>query len=132
GNDSAARGNTSKRVVQSIETEIGGITQAASSFTTDCPFFRVYMTPSYVNSKYMPLPITFYKEHLQGLRGITLQVSNSKKKWPVNLNPYDTSVRMTGVSKFLSESSIKIGDICFFELINKKNYVLKVTITSEE
>ncbi|PIA59307.1 hypothetical protein AQUCO_00400299v1 [Aquilegia coerulea] len=117
-----------------VETEerTGNILQRATTFKTKHHFFKVFMRPSYVKSRYVPMPVRFYDSHLKGLNHLTLQASNGIAKWHVRCLSGSGHMRMTGVAAFIVESNIKVGNICFFQLINKEKGVLKVNICSEE
>ncbi|KAF5195835.1 B3 domain-containing transcription factor vrn1 [Thalictrum thalictroides] len=65
------------------EERTGVILPRANAFKTKCPFFKVFMRPSYVHSRYVPLPNIFYFSHLKGLDSLTIQASNGKAKWRV-------------------------------------------------
>ncbi|KAF9608861.1 hypothetical protein IFM89_011899, partial [Coptis chinensis] len=101
--------------------------QAVRSFKSNYPFFRVKMTPSYVNSKYVPIPNSFSKKYLpRRSENFKIQASDGKE-WAVGYNLNKTGMRLSkGVSAFLSGCKIKLGDICIFELVNRKEFELKV------
>ncbi|KAF9591908.1 hypothetical protein IFM89_009516 [Coptis chinensis] len=101
--------------------------QAVRSFKSNHPFFRVKMRPSYVNSKYVPIPKSFSKKYLpRRSENFKIQASDGKE-WAVGYNLNKNGMRLgKGVSAFLSGCKIKLGDICIFELVNRKEFELKV------
>ncbi|KAF9605101.1 hypothetical protein IFM89_013771 [Coptis chinensis] len=103
--------------------------QAVRSFKSNHPFFRVKMTPSYVNSKYVPIPKSFSKKYLpRRSENFKIQASDGKE-WAVGYNLNKNGMRLSkGVSAFLSGCKIKLGDICIFELVNRKEFELKVKV----
>ncbi|KAF9608860.1 hypothetical protein IFM89_011898 [Coptis chinensis] len=104
-----------------------GVTQTASSFKSKHPFFQIVMTPSYVNKGYLHIPSAFWRRYLpEGLKTLTLQVANGRKKWLVRCSSFPGILRISkGFHLFVLESHIKIGDICVFEQIKRKGCCAK-------
>ncbi|KAF9591900.1 hypothetical protein IFM89_009508 [Coptis chinensis] len=111
-----------------------GVTQTASSFKSKHPFFQIVMTPSYVNKGYLHIPSAFWRSYLpEGLKTSTLQVANGRKKWLVRCSSFPGILRISqGFHLFILESHIKIGDICVFEQIKRKDVVLRVHIYTQK
>ncbi|GMJ06850.1 REPRODUCTIVE MERISTEM 39, REDUCED VERNALIZATION RESPONSE 1 [Hibiscus trionum] len=107
-----------------------GAFRAASMFKPDNPFCRVILRPSYVyKGVLLHLPRCFAQKYLNGVDGImTLQVSEGKK-WPVQCVYCNGNLRFSkGWSEFVLDNNLEEGDVCIFEVINRKEMVLKVTI----
>jgi hypothetical protein len=77
--------------------------------------------------------------HLKGVieneeKNLVVQIG--ERSWNVKLLPsyeYETSRRLSaGWSLFVSESGLQQGDVCVFELINKKDLVFNVHITKSD
>lgn len=96
------------------------------------PFFKVNVTPSYFQMRYMPVPQRFYKTFLQRLDLSKLQILNGSQKWGVSLSKAGRGMRLRTLTAFILESNIKIGDICYFELINRDESILKATVSSRK
>ncbi|KAE9466911.1 hypothetical protein C3L33_01184, partial [Rhododendron williamsianum] len=96
----------------------------ASKFVSEFPFFEVVMRPSYINTGLMNVPSSFHR-YMKDRHGATLVVSD--RSWPVKL--IKTRVKFChGWSTFCRENTLKVDDVCVFELIEKNDVVLKVSI----
>ncbi|MCL7035292.1 hypothetical protein MKW94_005452 [Papaver nudicaule] len=89
------------------------------------PFFTIGIQPSYVDHKYLPIPSYFEgKEELKELENIKLKVvPNYGRSWIVHLPTWGQAhgTRFSkGVSKFLKDNEVKVGDVCVFEMVTKK------------
>ena len=69
------------------------------------------------------------RKHIKHGGEIVLQVG--LKIWKVKLICYDISKGhiSAGWNAFLRENDLKAGDICIFELINREENVMKVSIS---
>ncbi|KAF9608845.1 hypothetical protein IFM89_011883 [Coptis chinensis] len=134
GDDSISKRRSSKRAsvtrIPVNTEEKDGVIQKASSFKSKFPFFKVSMQPSYMKGRYVPMPVSFYRRYLpEGLDRIRIQASDGRRKWLVQCFPNCGHMRLNnGVAHFMLECNVKIGDICVFELIKKKDPVLKANI----
>ncbi|PIA43361.1 hypothetical protein AQUCO_01900028v1 [Aquilegia coerulea] len=129
GDDSSGRDLMTRRLVKTEERKVA--IQITSPFMSKYPFFKITMQPSYVNARYWLIPRIFSDKYLpEGLESLSHQVPNGKNKWVVGCYLYrGTDLRMSkGLSLFMLENNIQIGDVCYFELIKKKNVVLKVSV----
>ncbi|XP_047169706.1 B3 domain-containing transcription factor VRN1-like [Vigna umbellata] len=85
--------------------------------------FSVCIKPKDFNS--VNLPRDFLKNHgIRHSNAVILEVG--KKSWNVKLDSYCRST--SGWREFIRECQLKSGDICLFELIDKKKMVFEVTI----
>ncbi|KAM7529201.1 hypothetical protein LguiB_032611 [Lonicera macranthoides] len=74
------------------------------------------------------IPAKFWKSYIDE-PGATARLQCSNKWWIVNLKDHGNSGYFSsGWSKFVKENSLQIGDACCFELIEKENFVFKVSI----
>ena len=73
----------------------------------------------------------FAKKYVQRKISVKLQDSGGKR-WPCQFRFRDGSAIPKTISKgwksFVRDNGIKVGDVCVFELINRMNVVLKVSI----
>ncbi|KOM36394.1 hypothetical protein LR48_Vigan02g254400 [Vigna angularis] len=76
---------------------------------------------------YVNLPRDFFKNHgIRHSNAVILEVG--KKSWDVKLDPY---CRFTvGWCEFIRGCQLKPGDVCRFELMDKKKIVFEVTIVT--
>uniref|UniRef100_A0A5B7CCL1 TF-B3 domain-containing protein n=1 Tax=Davidia involucrata TaxID=16924 RepID=A0A5B7CCL1_DAVIN len=92
------------------------------------PSFKYIMRSAYLQSGYVGIPLCFVNRHMkEGTKRVKLQISN--KSWSVNLSIYGRGSRLGGGwRKFARECNLGLGDVCVFELINRNDTVLKVSI----
>ncbi|KAF8016949.1 hypothetical protein BT93_H2215 [Corymbia citriodora subsp. variegata] len=107
--------------------------ELASEFESDHPFFKVVLSPTYVD-KYMTVPREFFRKHLRKSKQIvTLKCSD--RLWQVRLKsnkPRGTAVLSTGWSSFARETGLHTRDVCVFELTDRNNIVFRVSIFSSD
>ncbi|GLT37271.1 hypothetical protein SLA2020_116010 [Shorea laevis] len=112
-----------------VPTEKARDPQRVTSFKSENPFFRVTIQPSYVHSD-VGVPCFFIEEHVkQNVEAVKLQIGD--RLWPVKLyrsSRYRKTKLSSGWGTFVTENSIKVGEVCMFELINREEAVLKVHI----
>lgn len=74
------------------------------------------------------LPTAFSKNYFEGkAKTAILQVGNIS--WPVKLLHYPSDYKFSrGWYKFAKDTSLRPGDVCIFELIDRNKVVLKVSI----
>lgn len=71
----------------------------------------------------------FIRNHdIDNIEKVTLRVG--ERSWPVKLEYYSKLLCLfgSGWSEFMSECNLKVGDICYFELIDKKEFVFDVEV----
>lgn len=113
----------------SMATQEGnGARKEASKVVSKFPFFEVVMNPSYVDRGYMNIPSSFHRYMEKDRHGVTLVASN--RSWPVKLIKYGLHIWrfICGWTTFCRENKLKVGDVCVFELIEKNDFVLKVSV----
>ncbi|KAI3922305.1 hypothetical protein MKX01_005994 [Papaver californicum] len=109
-------------------------TQAANAFKSKNPTCEVIMTPSYVRKWGIGhMPAQFAKLFLteQG-QTVTLWVSDGRL-WHVRCTtsspPKYQAHLLKGWSEFVLGNHLKEGDVCVFELVDKDNLEINVTIS---
>ncbi|XP_027364811.1 B3 domain-containing transcription factor VRN1-like [Abrus precatorius] len=92
---------------------------------------QLALTIKSTQMKYMYIPVNFIRKlAIDNVNEVTLQVG--KRSWLVKLKyyPMHNYGRFSlGWSSFVRECHLKAGDVCFFELIDKRKNVLKVKIS---
>ncbi|XP_019056858.1 PREDICTED: B3 domain-containing protein REM19-like isoform X2 [Tarenaya hassleriana] len=100
----------------------------AKAFEPANPFFRVVLRPSYLyRGCIMYLPSGFAEKYLSGISGfIKLQLED--KEWPVRcLYKAGRAKFSRGWYEFTLENNLFEGDVCVFELLQTRDFVLKVS-----
>ncbi|XWS54855.1 hypothetical protein CRYUN_Cryun10bG0125500 [Craigia yunnanensis] len=117
-----------KRTVTAEERERA--INASKAFEPTNPFCRVVLRPSYLyRGCIMYLPSCFAEKHLSGVSGfIKLQLPDGKQ-WPVRCLYRGGKAKFSqGWYEFTLENNLGEGDVCVFELIRSREFVLKVTV----
>ncbi|GLT86317.1 hypothetical protein SLE2022_044620 [Rubroshorea leprosula] len=117
-----------KRTVTAEERERA--INAAKAFEPVNPFCRVVLRPSYLyRGCIMYLPTCFAEKHLSGVSGfIKLELPNGKQ-WPVRCLYRGGRAKFSqGWYEFTLENNLGEGDVCVFELLKTREFVLKVTV----
>ncbi|XP_058183460.1 putative B3 domain-containing protein Os03g0621600 isoform X3 [Rhododendron vialii] len=107
----------------------GRALKEADKFTSKFPFFKILMGSTYVTRGPVNVPASFVSSVMQQDRqSATLVVSN--KSWSVGLCRGRRHVRMIthGWPIFSRENALKVGDVCVFELVEREDFVLKVSV----
>ncbi|KAJ1427652.1 DNA-binding barrel domain superfamily [Sesbania bispinosa] len=111
----------------SLHPITGGALIEANKFTSENPFFKVYIKPSSTKIYRPRVPVTFLNKKKN-----TLMLQIGKKLWPVRVlrYPYEGSSKLSGGwTRFARENKLLDGDVCVFELINnRKDAVFDVHI----
>ncbi|XP_028182545.1 B3 domain-containing protein REM19-like isoform X1 [Glycine soja] len=82
------------------------------------------LSASLANSIYVPKK--FIRSHeMDHINEVKLQVG--KRSWNVKLDCYGRFT--SGLHDFLSQCNVEAGDVCHFELIDKKKFVFEVRVT---
>ncbi|CAH8342006.1 unnamed protein product [Eruca vesicaria subsp. sativa] len=115
-----------KRTVTAEERERA--INAAKTFEPTNPFFRVVLRPSYLyRGCIMYLPSGFAEKYLSGISGF-IKVQLGEKQWPVRcLYKAGRAKFSQGWYEFTLENNLGEGDVCVFELLRARDFVLKVT-----
>ena len=72
------------------------------------------------------VPKKFIRSHeMDHINEVKLQVG--KRSWNVKLDCYGRFT--SGLHDFLSQCNVEAGDVCHFELIDKKKFVFEVRVT---
>ncbi|XP_010479380.1 PREDICTED: B3 domain-containing protein REM19 [Camelina sativa] len=115
-----------KRTVTAEERERA--VTAAKTFEPANPFFRVVLRPSYLyRGCIMYLPSGFAEKYLSGISGF-IKLQLGEKQWPVRcLYKAGRAKFSQGWYEFTLENNIGEGDVCVFELLRTRDFILKVT-----
>ncbi|MBA0698195.1 hypothetical protein Goari_021698, partial [Gossypium aridum] len=117
-----------KRTVTTEERERA--INTAKSFEPMNPFCRVVLRPSYLyRGCIMYLPSCFAEKYLSGVSGfIKLQLPDGGQ-WPVRCRYRGGKAKFSqGWYEFTLENNLGEGDVCIFELLRSREFVLKVTV----
>lgn len=117
-----------KRIATAEERERA--INSAKAFEPANPFCRVVLRPSYLyRGCIMYLPSCFAEKYLNGVLGfIKLQLPDGKH-WPVRcLSKAGKAKFSQGWYEFALENNLGEGDVCVFELLKTREFVLKVTV----
>ncbi|KAM7523660.1 hypothetical protein LguiA_013562 [Lonicera macranthoides] len=91
-------------------------------FGSKKPFFENILKPAYVYSRSMHIPMEFVKGYMSAYRK-TARLKHSNKSWTVKLIHYrERLVFSAGWCKFVADNTLKEGDVCRFELIQRNDY----------
>ncbi|XP_050211904.1 B3 domain-containing transcription factor VRN1-like [Mercurialis annua] len=125
-------GNTAKSLTAKEKAE--ALKTADSNFKSENPFFMVAMQPTYLRcgDNRLAIPPSFVKEYFNKPQGSVI-LSIDGKLWPTKCKYYDSDGRPSaklshGWKEFVIEYRLEIGDVCVFELIDRCNTTLKVSI----
>ncbi|XP_063942950.1 B3 domain-containing transcription factor VRN1-like [Daucus carota subsp. sativus] len=107
---------------------------AAKDFKSEKPYFIVSMTPSHIKgSSGMHITKTFEEVYKKWMKNVEVILEVGGKTWPVfsyfNLSN-DRCAFRHGWADFARDNSLKVGDVCVFELINPSKKLLKVHISN--
>ncbi|CAN1150295.1 B3 domain-containing transcription factor VRN1 [Linum perenne] len=124
-NQAQKRNPASERMKLTDIEKATALVSAAAAFESENHFFMLVMQPSYVNSvkSLLNIPVNFCKRFLKGNHGnVVLQVPDGRA-WTVEYGLYESGSRERAVFKvkswgsFVRENSLKVGDVCAFELV---------------
>ncbi|CAI8596799.1 unnamed protein product [Vicia faba] len=103
--------------------------EVAEEFISNNPFFTIWIKPSNLAANRLSVP------NLQGVienKKTNVMIQIGERSWNLNLLPSYNNIRSrrlsAGWSLFARESGLQPGDVCIFELINKKDLVFKVHV----
>ncbi|KAE8680020.1 B3 domain-containing transcription factor VRN1 [Hibiscus syriacus] len=101
---------------------------AVTAFKPTNPFCRVVLRPSYHTGDVLWLPSCF-AEHLSGVSGfIKLQLPDGRQ-WPVRcLHRGSKAKFIQEWYEFTMENNFGEGDVCVFEVLRSREFVIKVTV----
>ncbi|KAG2255220.1 hypothetical protein Bca52824_074514 [Brassica carinata] len=101
---------------------------AAKTYEPTNPFFRVVMRPSYLyRGCIMYLPSGFAEKYLSGISSF-IKIQLGEKQWPVRcLYKAGRAKFSQWWYEFTLENNIGEVDVCVFELLSTRDFVLKVT-----
>ncbi|KAK9911432.1 hypothetical protein M0R45_035341 [Rubus argutus] len=107
------------------------VTYATRMFKLKNPFFAVILR---FNNYHLSVPVDFATKYLSSCSEfIKLQDSNGDQ-WDVECTSTNASSSVLrfgrGYNEFLAHKNLEQGDVCLFELIKRKDVVLKVSVLS--
>ncbi|KAF7800761.1 B3 domain-containing transcription factor VRN1-like [Senna tora] len=120
------RGNASTK--ENLLRKKQSAIEAAQKFKPKNPSFTVILRPTNV-SYYLNVPASFSRTYMRKPSCVKLQDSNGQQ-WVVSCyRDHGSVMRMSkGWINFARAKNLREGDVCVFELIERKKIVLKVTI----
>ncbi|XP_028072399.1 putative B3 domain-containing protein Os03g0621600 [Camellia sinensis] len=108
----------------------GRALEAAEKFmsTSNYPSFIRVMRPTNLHNRYLNIAMSFVNTYIKKSK-TTLKFQILDKLWPVNLiSNQRRALLCGGFPAFAKEQSLQAGDVCVFELIDRDDHVLKVSI----
>ncbi|PKI48442.1 hypothetical protein CRG98_031168 [Punica granatum] len=100
------------------------------------PSFQMVMTEGILSHRFLRIPTRFAKEQINlklQKQMATLQIED--RSWPVKLiisgHPCPQVMFSGGLGAFLKDNSLKAGDLCTFELIQKAEIVFRTSIRAK-
>ncbi|XP_061364739.1 B3 domain-containing transcription factor VRN1-like [Gastrolobium bilobum] len=95
--------------------------EVAKKFVSYNPFFTVFIKPVHLSER------ALFVNNESKEQNVIIQLG--KRSWPVKLTGYSTFTRFSsGWSLFATESKLRAGDVCIFELIDKEVPLLEVHV----
>ncbi|CAN0853908.1 B3 domain-containing transcription factor VRN1 [Linum grandiflorum] len=135
--DKQARKRTSEKKTPSL-TDVEKaklLARASAGFKSRNPFFMLAMQPSYVGPRVkISLPLHFFKSNFKKQCGLIMLQVPDGRAWTVEyrVQEYGSRRKATFTTKswspFVRENSLKVGDVCAFELVIRGAPVLNVVI----
>ncbi|KAI3857051.1 hypothetical protein MKX03_015423 [Papaver bracteatum] len=107
--------------------------EAAEAFKSENPFFKVILR-AYNIIRVVKVPIVFANSYLRGKTRmvITLRISDGKT-WEVGcISRLAESTLSKGWYKFVADNHLKEGDVCVFELVDRKKIEMIVHIFGQQ
>ncbi|KAI3851950.1 hypothetical protein MKW98_019949 [Papaver atlanticum] len=121
--------------IRYFTAEFQAMLEAAKKFTSENPFYKVVMRASYVQTHLVRVPLAFATSHFTNITQmvITLRVSNGRT-WEVRYvsRSLKQKVLSHGWHKFVADNDLKEGDVCVFELVDRKNGKMLVHIFGQQ
>ncbi|WRX13353.1 B3 DNA binding domain - like 10 [Theobroma cacao] len=94
------------------------------------PCFMIILRRCHFNSSTMPVPAGFAAEYLSGVTDHIRVEDSDGREWFIELRRQNncTLILRKGCHRFWRDNNLKEGDVCFFELRDKKAAVHKISI----
>ncbi|XP_059431897.1 B3 domain-containing protein Os01g0723500-like isoform X1 [Corylus avellana] len=98
------------------------VSKMAESFASDFPYFKSCMAKYNVDKVFiLTLPALFAREHLPQCTTTIVLRNSEDRSWKVKYVSTEKSYALSqGWAVFVRDNKLKIGDICIFELLAKK------------
>ncbi|KAG8651328.1 B3 domain-containing transcription factor VRN1-like [Manihot esculenta] len=103
--------------------------ETSKNFTSLNPFFKLIISSGHLTRPIVHVPRNFISNIKKSTKKAKLQVEN--RWWIVKLTIYPHHNKgqfLSGWSVFVRENSLRKGDVCIFELIDRETALVKVTI----
>ncbi|KAF8019934.1 hypothetical protein BT93_G0580 [Corymbia citriodora subsp. variegata] len=103
--------------------------ELANEIDSAHPFFKLVI-PEYQTHK-MNVPVEFTRKHIQESTDMMAVLRYLDRSWPVKILRYKQDHRAFfsgGWPAFARENCLRVGDVCMFELIDRDDFVFKVSI----
>ncbi|XP_061366246.1 B3 domain-containing transcription factor VRN1-like [Gastrolobium bilobum] len=99
--------------------------EVAKKFVSYDPFFTMFIKPAHLSAHVVN--VTKFVNNESKEQNVIIQLG--KRSWPVKWINYGTFNRFSsGWSLFATESKLRAGDVCIFELIDKQVPLLEVHV----
>ncbi|MCL7029524.1 hypothetical protein MKW94_027092 [Papaver nudicaule] len=99
------------------------------------PFFRVILQPAYLRCNYLPIPVAARRAYFpDDLKTVKVKYSDGRS-WKLGILHSKRGIRLSsGASKFIKKKTglnLKLGDVCVFEIVEKRSHqlVLQVNVS---
>ncbi|KAK1383360.1 hypothetical protein POM88_021095 [Heracleum sosnowskyi] len=102
--------------------------------SSEYPSFMKIMKAAFVQRSggYLHVPLDYSKEYMKDYQGnVKIELSDRSNVWTVKAVRRSCETRTilsSGWSDLSRENSLQVDDVCVFQLINTKDYTLKLTI----
>ncbi|XP_020599110.1 putative B3 domain-containing protein Os03g0621600 [Phalaenopsis equestris] len=113
------------------DVEKNVVVRFADTIQTDRPSFVSIMVPSSTSKRfYLTIPMSFAIQYLpRSSRRVLLQVKDKESSWSVHCLVQSHSVGFSsGWKAFVQDNQLKVGDICFFELLEAEEEDILMTV----
>ncbi|POO02663.1 B3 DNA binding domain containing protein [Trema orientale] len=121
--------NTGGQVTQAaLSSGVGRASEAAIHYFSTNPYFQVALELGHMEHSRQHVPLAFAKRYFEG-KAQTMTLWVGKRSWPVKLLAYPSAYKFSaGWGAFARENSLRPRDVCIFELTQRNQLDLKVTI----
>ncbi|XP_062000486.1 B3 domain-containing transcription factor VRN1-like [Rosa rugosa] len=115
-----------------IAKEHQKVIHATKMFNLENPFFAVILQQCNLDNYYMYVPTAFGRRYMRGCPEHIKFEDSNEKQWDIRcFFPANTKVMRRigkGCGEFFRDNNFKNGDVCLFELIKRKDVVLKFSV----
>ncbi|XP_004309082.1 PREDICTED: B3 domain-containing transcription factor VRN1-like [Fragaria vesca subsp. vesca] len=117
-------------MITRIAKERQKLIHAIQMFKLENPFFAVILQQGHLNKSYLYVPSAYAMRYMRGCPEYIKFEDSTANQWDIRCRfTTDTAVRIgRGCAEFFRENNLKTGDVLLYELINKKDVVLKFSV----